>query len=370
VAGTIVLAPCFPIPEEPPQLPGGPDAVLAPKFIMSGLDVLLPEDIADAGYTCDEQFSQLHDRRAWAWCHFVELVRPMTGGGWPLWEGKPRFESFVPQAHALAHGAYVWLSDPDSMSIWDKRTMYEPGLVTGLSELGYRDGCKMAARSHYCEGAESHWMPRFKSGQRMIKTFWVDQHQLPAGSDPSNFYSYDPPGTGRKYLVGLHINVTHPYPGFEEFYFRWITLWVPAPPGVTTTIGGESLDKYYNFNCTEGHGFDKPAELTGTIWSRYAMCTNWSGYEPCGNPWGPKNECMLTGDQGCIGCHATMGRAQLGPSVMELELGWLTGLGAQVNAGKACLDEILANPGYYENKAACWMGSLDGPGPLNDGWPD
>jgi hypothetical protein len=85
----------------------------------------------------------------------------------------------------------------------------------------------------------------------------------------------------RQYLVGLHLSVGTGYGS------------------------GGNLDLVYNPNCFAGGPADRPEDLAGSVWADFHMCVQTQDGQPCGNPWGPIDECVapLDKDRGCVGCH-------------------------------------------------------------------
>lgn len=350
---SIILAPCVPPPPAPPvpTVPNLPTKLKANVPLWGGVDIYRPN--LPPPPSCGTAFDPQVNPRAWAWCHFLEVVRPNPGAD-PWFADLPMFESYRPLSSVLPTGFFGqegWIIKPDHQPPAMKRVMLEPGLTSRFQALGYDHPCQLAARRYYCSNFEASWMPRFKTGDRLIKTFWQTRDQLPAGANPDNYYSYRLYQGERYYLVGMHIGVARFFPvSGDEAYFYWITLWVPANAGVTQTHGGEPLEHYYNPHCTVGHGVDQPVELLGTVWRNFAMCTDAApGEGACGNPWGPKDECLPGGvGHSCTSCHAVQGKMFFGDGD-DLAVGWLPTVRMMQGLADACYEQIATGKLDYSN---------------------
>ncbi|MEZ0311969.1 MAG: hypothetical protein ACAI38_09345 [Myxococcota bacterium] len=317
-AGLLVLAPCVAMPVEPeepePAIPGLPTDLESNKQIWSLLGLSQPYYPPPAN--CNDVSPYLHPRQ-YSWCAFLRMVLEV--------QGVPQFEKLVPLNRvADTNDPTPTIPEPMQRAIADKGTIVEQGLANRYVSLGYADPQSIAERMDYCGPSfDSHWMPRFKTEDRMLKLFWAVESEL-GGVDKTKLYTYQPPSGPRQYLVGMHIAVAR-YDQYAELdptdkgYFRWITFWVP-------NVGNPS--QRYNQQCAAdlGHNDDKPDALQGTKWGEFVMCSELDGFSKCGNPWGPHNECTVNSTPGCATCHAgpTGGRLNLpNDDSFGLRLGWL-----------------------------------------------
>ncbi|MCK6549369.1 dockerin type I repeat-containing protein [Myxococcota bacterium] len=362
-AGGLWLLPCFattPAPPEPPlppgTLPGGLPLLPVKPSLGTASAFAPPPAPSCAGLAGGGTPRQI------AWCHLAQitavrdvLVDPVNDHesylGLPLWEG------FRPMATlSVLEGIQNpdWTIDPRDQSPDFKRTMVETAMSEHMISRDYFDACGIAARAHYCgQEVPKTWMPALPPGSRVVKAFWRPLSELPASVDPAQFYSYDPPGYPRQYLVGLNVSVATGNSMGDDSYLEWATFWMPRPQGDTLTKGGEALSKYYNEDCFVGGPQDRPAELAGTVWGNYHLCTQDGDTEHCGNPWGPKNECLPnpgptldpTNQEGCEGCHAAQGTFT-----------WTEGAPIADDA-RACMSVILAQQAKgkhpYQSGASC-----------------
>lgn len=368
------IAPCADPPAPPPAdpTPFTPDRPLkAPRLPITGGTGWIttkPKSCAD--------LNGQQDLRLWAWCQFQDVTRTKVEFDEPWWDvdqylGLPIWESFRPLSAILPvwwldEDEPGWVIDPRDMPVQMKAIMVEPALHYAFHDRGYYDPCKMAARAHYCHNAQAGWMPKLPSGKRVIKTFFVPEGRLPAGANLADYYSYQPPGEARHYLVGMHVAVSNSGNFGAGSYFQWATFWVPPPPNATETRDGTPLELIYNPVCNAGGGGDRPVELNNTPWGKFSMCIQGDGTGACGNPWGPKNECVAAPgvNLGCEGCHSqpmgggtfewTVGAS---PGEPEMNPAWLAFLAGQAPAARECMDYILekeaANHPVYENLVKC-----------------
>ncbi|MEZ4472694.1 MAG: hypothetical protein R3F60_18300 [bacterium] len=369
------IAPCADPPPPPPAdpTPFSPDLPVKPvKPSLTGGTGW----ITQKPKSCEDLHDKNSDLRLWAWCQFQDVTRTKVEFDEPWWDveqylGLPIWESFRPLSAILPvwwleEDEPGWVIDPRDMPVQMKGIMVEPALYYALNDRGYFNPCKMAARAHYCHNAQAGWMPRLPDGQRVVKTFFVPEGRLPQGVNLADYYSYQPPGEARQYLVGMHVAISHPQNFGGGSYFEWATFWVPPPANATQTRDGTPLDLVYNPVCSGGGGGDRPVELAGTPWGRFSMCIEGDGTGPCGNPWGPKNECVAAPgtNLGCEGCHSqplgggtfewTGGAA---PGEGEMNPAWLAFLAGQAPAARECMDYILAkeaaNHPVYESLVEC-----------------
>jgi len=349
-AGTVILAPCVPVPmpDPDPGVPGSPIQLTPNHALSSQLDIAPSPTTPSLGAECADVTSY-SDPRRWSWCQFMQVVQQVQVGPWA---GYPAFEAYASLPKILEKKVYPYDDAPvapEDVPVADKTVLLQPGMADRFISLGYSWGCEMAARMTYCEDAfESTWMPRFKTGDKIVKLFWVPEAQLASGMNKPALYSYVPPDGVRQYLVGMHIGVAKftPY-GDPDSYFDWITLWVP-PAG--------DLPANYNTLCPTGNNLDKPAALAGSGWGQFVMCTEAGGWDsaPCGNPWGPKNECGENGVHGCKDCHSSSATWADSDRGLQLELGWISGLRIQQGSSiSQCLTVIESGEQDYTGLAHC-----------------
>ena len=105
----------------------------------------------------------------------------------------------------------------------------------------------------------------------------------------------------------MHLNTKDP-PGqvAGTGSWLWATFFVPPPPADTLDKMGRPLSDRFHTACGAGHQNDMPLEVQG-VWRNFVLCVGDEGSSShrCGNPWGPKDECL---EDTCNGCHTT--RAQ------------------------------------------------------------
>lgn len=278
--------------------------------------------------TCDDPNIE-EDSRLEAWCAYKAATK--VSNGMPAWERS------VPQS-MFQESWWDILNQPvpSNRSVSDKRIMINYDAWQDASNNGYFDPCAQAARVVYCDGYGSDSaMPEFRPSAHVYKGFWRRYDELPASANASDLYSYDPPDGPRQYLVGMHVSYSA---GDRQEYFKWATFWFPRGTD-TMTKGGHPLAEIYNPSCSTGSFADQPAGLTG-VWSNYVMCINdENGGTPCGNPWGPTNECSV---QTCAECHQEIRIPFPGQTMLGwLQLGWMSSLTRSAPV-KACYEEILA----------------------------
>ncbi len=369
--GGLWIKPCFttsPSPPVPPPpagtVPGGL-ALKAARPPLGAANAFAPPPAP----SCAELGANPNAREV-AWCHLAqitqireELTDPINDV--PEYLGLPAWESFRPIWTLIPGIDKPWHLDPREQTPADKRTLVEVPLAEHLMDRDYFNGCGIAARAQYCSDPKNTWMPVFAPGQRVVKTFWRTQGHLPESADLADFYSYVPPDMERQYLVGMHVSVGTGDGFGGDGYLTWATYWMPKPPGDTRTKSGADLDLDYNPHCFEGGPQDRPAELEGSTWGNFHMCVQKNDGQPCGNPWGPADECEapIEEDRGCVGCHtdeATItwspGGSQPGEPLMRM--GWLVvPKKAMENDAQACMDVILGGQKKgktpYESTAYC-----------------
>ena len=333
-AGGIVIGPCDPVItwEDPGA---GPDPPPPPfEFPLKGP----PPPIWGADWfktvvNCADPGDPESNPRKFMWCNFAELIQPHPNTGLPLWE----YYFPAEYLHVETPGTYAVpsladLPDPPDRSPADKEIMFHPVAHGDALDWGYVDPCAIAARAYYCGGGNADWMPAFSDAARVVKTFWLSESKLPLHADPDDYYSYQPPQGGRKYLGGIHMAVSNG----DQFggYFDWATFFVPKPPGDNTTKDGSPLS--FNPACSVGTLNDRPEEITG-VWEHYVLCTDSApGEHSCGNPWGPANECQALS---CAECHVQLGGVSNDFSGLgEIATAWLPTFAT--NSVSECLDEI------------------------------
>jgi hypothetical protein len=198
-------------------------------------------------------------------------------------------------------------------------------------------------------------MPILPIGTRIVKAFWKTLSQLPLSAKASDYYSYDPPGFYRRYLVGMHVSVATGQGFGGPEYLSWASFWVPKPPGETLNKGGGLLSDDYNDNCFVGGPENRPEELSGTPWGNFSMCVQGYEGEHCGNPWGPKDECRPNPEpsvdafagEGCAGCHAQRTQINWGEDARDpqdpvMRMGWMAIPANVAGAAQTCMSEIVA----------------------------
>jgi hypothetical protein len=262
------------------------------------------------------------------WCEFETLTRTAPATGLPIWE------SYVPLNNALeGPNGLLSVEHPDERTVAEKAVMFSTDSFYEMIEHGYNIPCRAAARRYYCSAGQADWMPAFSHPQRVIKTFWLRNNELPPSIDPDNLYHYTDPGGVRRNLVGMHLAMST---GEDISYWTWSTFFAPRLVGEELAVDGSELK--WNDACTVGQGGDRPVEIDG-IWASYVMCTDSApGEESCGNPWGPTNECKTLS---CDGCHRQTGQIQLPGGVLpDMAMAWLPTL--VDNEIAQCYDEIAA----------------------------
>ncbi|MEQ9499482.1 MAG: dockerin type I domain-containing protein [Deltaproteobacteria bacterium] len=278
--------------------------------------------------SCNDQNISPTSRLA-AWCAFVRATE--------LVDGYPRWEHSVPQ-HMIyeSYQDILDMPEPNDRSVTHKRTMYNGATRTDLQLGGYLDACAQAARVSYCPfGGKRDWMPQFGTDAHVYKGFWRTLGELPASADPDDLYSYDPPDGPRQYLVGFHLSSGT---NAQITYWNWATFWFPRGND-TLTKDGNPLEVEYNPTCTTGNFANQPNEVSG-VWKNYVMCMNGEdGGTPCGNPWGPHDECKA---ESCRTCHLKVAIDFPGQNPTgELSTAWM-GTWTRAAEVKACFDEIQA----------------------------
>lgn len=324
--GELIIRPCdsgAPDPLPPPPLPQ--EDTLAPYVppLFGGGATVLPKQPSCA------DLDPNGGGRLRGWCNFEKATRVGPGG-------LPSFETSIPQS-ALYDGpsAPMNLSAPADRPVSDKRIMFSADAWSEALGNGYFSACAQAARVAYCLGGHQDWMPAFSDHARVYKGFWRTLGKLPASANPDDLYSYQPPNGPRQYLVGLHVNTGT---GQISTYWKWTTFWFPRGND-THSKDGQPMSETYNPACSTGSYQDMPQEITG-VWRNYMMCTNSeNGGTPCGNPWGPTDECAETT---CRDCHVEVaidfpGITPLG----ELSASWLLSV-TRPGPVKDCYEEIVA----------------------------
>ncbi|MEQ8276382.1 MAG: dockerin type I domain-containing protein [Deltaproteobacteria bacterium] len=325
IAGGIYIRPTDTSPGGlPPPPPPHTTQIAKPK---PPLDGGAAGGIQHVKPSCDDPNVDPTSRLA-AWCALVEATE--------LVNGYPRWEHSVPQHMLYASYQEIFdLPQPGDRPVTQKRTMYNGSTHNTLRGNGYLDPCAQAARVSYCFAGLRDSMPAFETDARVYKGFWRTLGELPASADPDDLYSYDPPDGPRQYLVGFHISSgTH-----QVFsYWNWATFWFPRGND-TLTKDGNPLQVEYNPTCSTGNFANQPTEVTG-VWKNYVMCMEGeNGGTPCGNPWGPQDECKA---ESCRDCHLKVfvdfsGVTQTG----QLATGWM-GTWTRAAEVKACYEEIQA----------------------------
>lgn len=325
-AGELVIRPCkSDMPPEPPPPPPPHENTLAPYVppVVGGAGAVLHQQPS-----CESANAPLHSRLN-AWCVYERSTR--TGVG-----GLPNWEASIPQA-VLFDGpnAPIGLPAPPDRTVGQKRTMFSTDAWHDALSGGYLSACAQAARVAYCQGGHQDWMPPFSPGARIYKGFWRPLEKLPASANPDDLYSYQPPSGPRQYLVGLHISS-----GTSNIstYWQWATFWYPRGND-THSKDGQPLAQTYNAGCTTGDFADQPQEIKG-VWRNYVMCINGEdGGTPCGNPWGPFDECAETS---CRDCHIDFAIDFPGVTPLgELSTAWMLSL-TRSGPVKDCYDTIMA----------------------------
>jgi hypothetical protein len=356
-AQNMQIAPCVTTPEPPPPPPGPvvptPHDVKKPTKLIGGI-AILPKDLTDPT-DCDVTHDPAVDPRAWAWCELETITTTVTDHEFEPYNGLPLFESFRPLRSAL--GIDPWVVAPNDQTVAMKHITVDESAEDHLHSGNYDDACAIALRDTDCFAFQSIWMPRVNTGDRVVKTFYVPLHALPASLDEETLYSYVAPGGERQYLVGIHIAVGRIDAfGTSEGYFRWVTAWVPAPPGETMAKGGLPLASFYSPHCTVGSALDRPDSMVGP-WSKFTMCTDSDADESaCGNPWAP-GECPANGSTSCTSCHASTGRLTTPPgtwgSGVFMEFGWIP---SAASAMRPRVIECLERPeDEVRDEMAWWL---------------
>ncbi len=267
--------------------------------------------------------------RLGAWCAFIEATTTQNNG-LPAWEDSVPQSALYASANEIAN-----LPHPNDRSVGDKRTMYNFDTHEDLRANDYLDACAIAARAAYCEfNGTRDWMPAFRPSAQVYKGFWRTWEDLPASADPNDLYSYDPPNGPRQYLVGLHVAYGT---GAQIEYWNWATFWFPDGNDLLTKGGGLLLFEY-NPTCKTGSLANQPQEVTG-VWKNYLMCIDTENDgAPCGNPWGPQDECKA---EGCRSCHlnATIDMPPGATPTGETSTAWM-GTWTRAADVLACYDEI------------------------------
>ncbi len=336
------LAPFPNGPGPDPQGPGPGTKLKAPEPpLWSGTDLL-------AKSPC-EQLGQLGSREL-AWCRLAEVTREHVSSGLPKWEHwAPRSAMFNP----------VGLNEtkqPPERPVGEKAILFNlPAFLHFRFTVHYNIPCVPTQNFLGCNSGLGHWMTSFPRDAMVMKTFWRGLSYLPASADPDDYYSYQPPGKEREYLVGLHLNTKDP-PGelAGTGSWLWATFFVPPPQGDVLDKGGRPLTDRYNTACGTGHRNDMPADIQG-VWRNFVLCTDTEGPEShkCGNPWGPKDECQ---DSTCNGCHTVRGQASYPESLAGMsthQFQWMATLKPTAQAQQDCYEMIRAlidegKPSPYE----------------------
>jgi hypothetical protein len=281
--------------------------------------------------------------------------------GLPLWEGFRPMNTMFPNAGP-------WTIDPRHQPRHHKRVKVEPAMANRMLDARYFEPCAIAARAYHCSNLSASWMPALPAGSRIVKPFWQTEGGLPASADPAAFYSWVPPATGngpaeRQYLVGMHVSEGTGSSTGSQGYLTWGTYWYPIAPGETQTRDGRPIGEVYNPHCFVGGAAERPADLAGTPYAGWHACVQ-TGNGPCGNPWGPENECEAEpeDDLGCEGCHVLEGKILLpegahDPAEPFMVMAWMT-LPADLEPDvQACMsliiDEAALGNAPYEHLAAC-----------------
>lgn len=309
--GTLGFAPCSMSPGPLPPVPDHPNAFVPNVPPFSIVDIAAAAGVPSAPIDCAGVSPD--DPRPFAWCQLRAVVQAIPSGplaGYPTFESYPSLES-VYQAHAAPNLEELGVVMPWDRLPDEKSTMLEPGMAERFVDLGYAHPDDLGTRVATCTADERNWMPRFRTGDRLVKLFWVTGAELGDAIDPSLLYSYQPPSGPRVYLVGLHIGVARFFEPGE--YLRWLTFWVP-PTGPTTGA--------FNDACPPGTKADMPADFLGTGWDQFVLCTEDEGHD-CGNPWGPTNECAAGSAAGCESCHRDQGEVRSGLDGQFLAPAWL-----------------------------------------------
>ncbi|MDQ3032663.1 MAG: IPT/TIG domain-containing protein [Myxococcota bacterium] len=343
----LILAPCAALPEQPPQpaIPGLPTEVRRPTPYWHQVDIL--SDIPGPG--CNDDIDRAAQPRRFFWCELEALAEIQGADAAPLHQGLPLWESYDAPVLDVS-------PDPRQRGTDEKDILVDP-LVRELIDFAYREPCEMALRATQCgDDFFATWLPRFPLGGRLIKTFWQPFGNLPASTDETTLYSYDPPGSEpRQYLVGMHVGASiGSISGGDEppDYFEWSTFWLPSG-GSTTTKDGQSLSAYYSPHCTVGFGGDRPASLAATPFAAFEMCTDSNAGEgACGNPWEP-GECPPNGTATCTGCHVALGKIYWSGNASSfdpepLRAGWMATLvSAYASDATACLVDVDTSPASF-----------------------
>ncbi len=326
-AGELVIRPCAGgLPPEPPPPPPPHETTLAPYVpALAGgsgqVQAIQP--------SCEDD-DVASNPRLNAWCVYERSTRTSV-------IGLPSWESSIPRS-VLYDGpnAPAGLPHPADRALGDKSILFSTEAWTDAMAGGYLSACAQAARVAYCNDGSSDWMPPFTPSARIYKAFWRPLGKLPMSADPDALYSYQPPSGPRQYLVGLHISSGT---GDIITYWKWATFWYPRGND-TLTKDGQPLATTYNPACTSGNQADLPEEVQG-VWRNYHMCVDGvgNGGAPCGNPWGPTDECK---DTGCRECHIQTAIALPEDTINgELSTAWMGSL-TRATAVKECLATIKA----------------------------
>lgn len=321
--GGIVFEPCDPDIAEPPG-PLVPDLPVRPVPIDKWSGTSWKQPAPDSQpVSCVDVGTYQEDPRQFMWCRFADDIVRVEADGEPAWTDfyDGDILHLIPQ-HIPSLGFLD--INPSPPLGRDHAILYNWPALWSAYEGHYYSACAQAARREYCSAGLDLSMPAFDPDGRVLKTFWRPLDALPATADPDDYYSVQPPGEPRQYLVGLHVNVAT---GENRAYWHWATFWVPKPASDTTNKAGQPL--VYNTDCIVGTAADQPKGLPAP-WTNYAMCTDATGDTACGNPW-TANECE---PHSCTECHEESWSVQ-GP----LTVAWFPSLLDQGELD-ACADQI------------------------------
>ena len=312
--GGVVISPCEPVIgwhdpgstccDPPPE--EGVKLKAPPPPVWNSTTYKLPQ------LTCSEPVDFDDHPRKFAWCAFEKVIRESQGTGLPIWE------SYIPITNVL--GGPLGIIDskhPNNRMTGEKSIMVSTDTFYEAFEHGYTNPCAAAARRFYCTAeGQSEWMPAFSKAQRVVKTFWRTDDELPPSITPGvDTYSYTDPEGIRQNLVGMHLAIST---GEIFSYWQWATFFVPK-------LVTENVPSWHDA-CSVGAKADQPEEIPG-VWKNYFMCVEGAaGEKRCGNPWGPKNECKT---QSCNDCHVNVGQIYINDDELAhptLATAWLPSL--------------------------------------------
>ena len=285
-----------PYPNAPGPDPGppGPGTKLkAPKPPKSGGILIKPQN------PCQFAGSPQFAHRQTAWCRLAQITAQHVNTGLPIWE------SFAPRSAMFNAAGLNETKQPHERPVGEKYIMFNmPAFIHFRFAAHYNIPCVPTQNYLACGSSLSHWMSSFPRDAMVVKTFWLTLDYLPESADIDDYYSYQPPSSQRQYLVGMHLNTKDP-PGVVSITgsWFWATFFVPPPPADTLDKMGRPLSDRFHTACGTGHRNDIPIEVQG-VWRNFVLCVGDEGSAShrCGNPWGPKDECL---EDTCNDCHAT-----------------------------------------------------------------